>query len=229
MWRMALLGAESTGKSTLALALAQGLRQHHPHQPVQVVDEHLRAWCLSRQRTPQAHEQAEIAHLQTQAIEAAVATGTAVIADTTPLMTAVYSEFYFSDTSLYAQAFAYQHRFDLHLLMGTDVAWQADGGLRDGPDTQQAIDALLRQRLYQAGVRFHTLYGGVAQRVATAWSLLSPWLNSEQAAPIAPAASGPYSSLCCAECSDPDCERALFSRLLSQRTSPSPTHSSAAA
>ena len=57
--RVAIVGAESTGKSELARALADalsgefGLRCH-------IVDEWLRDWCDRHGRTPSADEQLEI-------------------------------------------------------------------------------------------------------------------------------------------------------------------------
>ena len=57
--RIALLGAESTGKSHLATALAERLRSQG--LSTVVVPEVLRGWCEREGRTPRAHEQAAIA------------------------------------------------------------------------------------------------------------------------------------------------------------------------
>ena len=57
--RVAIVGAESTGKSCLTQALALVLRDRN--QPVQTVDEVLRSWCDHAGRTPQQHEQLAIA------------------------------------------------------------------------------------------------------------------------------------------------------------------------
>ena len=61
--RIAIVGAESTGKSTLAAALAAALAQ--PGGPrVAWVPELLREWCSRVGRTPQAHEQPGILRAQ---------------------------------------------------------------------------------------------------------------------------------------------------------------------
>ena len=68
---IALLGAESTGKSALAHALAQHLQNQGTDAVA--VDEYLREWCEQHQRTPHIHEQAHIAATQSQRIATAAA------------------------------------------------------------------------------------------------------------------------------------------------------------
>ena len=147
---IALLGAESSGKSSLAQALVAEIRAIDGAPPVVWVPETLRLWCEARGRTPLRHEQADILQLHhTHMTEARQQAGQDawLIADTTPLMTAVYSQHYFSDTSLYTHAWHAQRNFEVTLLMGLDLPWQADGPWRDGPATQQAVDNLLRTQL----------------------------------------------------------------------------------
>ena len=50
--KIAILGAESTGKSQLADALANGLRSQG--KTVSLVGEYLREWCDIHGRTPRA-------------------------------------------------------------------------------------------------------------------------------------------------------------------------------
>ncbi|TBM81680.1 ATPase, partial [Mycolicibacterium smegmatis] len=72
--------------------------------------EYLREWCEREGRTPRPDEQQTIADEQTRRIEVAAVSGV-VVADTTALMTAVYSEQLFADTSLYDSALAAQRRY----------------------------------------------------------------------------------------------------------------------
>jgi nicotinamide riboside kinase len=153
--RIALLGAESTGKTSLSLAMSQALSAHG--QKVLTVTEKLREWCNQHGRTPQAHEQAHIAASQCEAIFSI--TEGWVIADTTALMTAVYSDYIFQDKSLYDFALDHQSQFDATLLMGLDVAWVADGLQRDGQHVREPVDNLLRQALSQANIDFKVVYG----------------------------------------------------------------------
>ena len=163
--KIALLGAECTGKSTLAQSLTQRLRQDG--KSVILVPEYLRQWCAQHGRTPLAHEQAGIAQAQSDGI-AQVSASDWLLCDTTPLMTAVYSHIYFSDDTLLAQALHAQGEFDLTLLCAPDLPWQADGILRDGPALQARTDTLLRQLLTEHGLAFRVVTGQGPQRLENA-------------------------------------------------------------
>ena len=173
---IALLGAECTGKTTLAHALAAHWQA--AGLDAVMVPEFLRQWCNTHQRTPQAHEQASIALVQHQRLQAAAAQHSLVIADTTPLMTAVYSDYMFANTSLYAQALAAQRDVDVTLLMGTDLPWQADGFQRDGVQAQQHVDALLRRVLEQAQLRFQSVVGSEPERLQITIKIIANFLYS---------------------------------------------------
>ncbi len=211
---IALLGTESTGKTQLAGAMAQALsaRGH----AVVVVAEWLREWCDIEGRTPRPDEQAAIAQTQAQRVLdatarlAAVATSSPayVIADTTPLMTAIYSDWLFADTSLYAMALAHQQTYTHTLLTGLDLPWVADGLQRDGPQVRDPIDALLRQRLGAGGIPFQVIYGSGGERLHNAMQAIG-------AAPPQPSITSLPWLWTCDKCSDPACEHRLFSRLTS--------------
>ena len=158
---VALLGAECTGKSTLADALARQF-------DAGLVTEYLREWCDAHGRTPLQHEQAHIAATQAARIEAAARGHALVFCDTTPLITALCSQHYFADDSLLADALAFQRRCDLTLLCAPDLPWQADGFLRDGPEVRGAFDARLRRTLREAGLPWVDVAGDAAQRLRTA-------------------------------------------------------------
>jgi len=102
-FRIAIVGAESTGKTQLAHALAQHIAEASGLR-ARAVGETLREWCDRAGRTPRADEQRAIAEEQARRIDAAAAEVEVVVADTTPLMTAVYSELLFADRSLHAAA-----------------------------------------------------------------------------------------------------------------------------
>ena len=93
--RIALLGAESTGKSWLAKALADVIQMRG--HAVSTIDEVLREWCEREGRTPQPHEQMGIALAQARAVEQV--TQGWVISDTTPIMTATGQKALSSSTS----------------------------------------------------------------------------------------------------------------------------------
>jgi nicotinamide riboside kinase len=128
--KIAILGAECTGKSSLVAALeahwqARGAKVH-------VVHEVLRQWCDQHGRTPLAHEQIAITQAQAALAERATEADY-LIADTSPLMTAIYSDVLFQDPSLYPFALQHQRIYQHTLVTGLDLPWQADGIQRDGP------------------------------------------------------------------------------------------------
>jgi len=163
---VALVGAESTGKTTLAGEL--GLALATRGQRVAVVGEVLREFCDREARTPRRDEQAAIAAEQTRRIDAAAADAEIVVADTTALMVAVYSDLVFGDLGLYAAAEAEQGRCDLTLLTALDLPWRADGLIRDGAHVRAPVDLRLRAALARAGVAFEPISGTGAARLQAA-------------------------------------------------------------
>ena len=154
---VALLGAESTGKTMLADALGAVLAARGAR--VRVVAEVLREFCDREGRTPRQDEQSSIAEAQTRRIDDAAASAEIVVADTTALMIAVYSELLFGDASLYAAAESAQRRCDLTLLTALDLPWQADGFIRDGAHVREPVDRKVRAALARAGVAFAPVSG----------------------------------------------------------------------
>jgi nicotinamide riboside kinase len=224
--RIALLGAESTGKTQLSWGIAAALQSLALQ--VTVVPETLREWCEAHNRTPLAHEQLEIAQQHAQRIFS-IDHGW-VIADTSPLMTAVYSDFIFQDKSLYAQALLEQASFDITLVMGLDLEWIADGLQRDGAHVREPVDSLLRQALQSAGMPFKVIYGQSDARLSAALMAiqnglhgLSPELGKNLASIQAIQSQRDVNQYGlnhgkmvwrCDLCSDADCEHKLFSQLL---------------
>jgi len=198
--KVALLGAESTGKTALAAGIAahwraQGLAVH-------AVGEYLREWCEREGRTPRADEQMGIAQEQARrALQAPPGHG--LVADTSPLMVAIYSDMLFGDPSLYDFALQHQQHYDLTLLTGLDLPWVADDLQRDGPHVREPVDALVRAALAKAGIAYKVIYGHGDQRLKQALHAIR--------APSS-RATGTW-RWPCEKCSDPQCEHRLFSRL----------------
>ena len=199
---IALLGAESTGKTTLALALREALAADGRN--CVVVPEYLREFCDRAQRTPRIDEQPGIAAEQTRRIEAAALAHPIVIADTTALMIAVYSDQVFGDASLYAHAeTAHALACDLTLLTAPDLPWQADGLQRDGPQVREPVDAKVRAALNRAGVAYSVVFGSGAARLDAALACARRALAPPPAAEQVRLRWHWH----CERCGDADCER----------------------
>jgi nicotinamide riboside kinase len=135
--RVALLGAESTGKSSLAEELAARLGGI-------VVAEYLREFCDRAGRVPRMEEQAGIAAEQDRrerfAVDAAAERGVGwVVCDTTSLMVALYSVDCFEDHSLLPGAIERQRGYAATLVCLPDIDWVADGFMRMDPNTRDRV------------------------------------------------------------------------------------------
>jgi HTH-type transcriptional repressor of NAD biosynthesis genes len=211
---VSLLGGESSGKTTLAQSLDAHLRGLG--WSVALVPEHLRSWCEQHRRAPAPHEQAALAAEQDRLIAQAQSQAgvQVVLADTSALMVAIYSELYFNDRSLFPDALERQRRFGLTLLMGLDIPWVADGLFRDGPGVREAADRVLRRELEQNGLTYQAIYGEGPQRLNMALRVIGHRLGIELVA-ASPSPTQRAATWNCERCSDPACEHRLFSRLLS--------------
>ncbi len=220
--RIAICGAESTGKTTLAAALAPRLAQETGLR-VAWVPETLREWCEHVGRTPQVHEQAAILRQQHERIEAAAASHDVVVCDTTGLMTAVYSHYVFGDRTLETRAVQLQQRMALTLLTALDLPWVADGAQRDGPQVREPVDALVRELLIGHRLPWALVSGHGPARLDSAVDAVAPLLRPRLAG-AAPRA-GLFTRLAgrnaqtaaaarwaCDCCTAPEAERQLLKR-----------------
>jgi nicotinamide riboside kinase len=215
--RVAIVGAESTGKSVLAHALADTLAGAFGLRCA-VVDEYLREWCVQQDRTPRLDEQQDIALEHARRIEAAAMQPglDVLLCDTTPLMVSVYSDLLFDDCSLDPIALACQRRMDITLLTSLDIPWVPDGLQRDGPHVRPPVDAHVRARLVAWGLPWSVVSGAGGMRTSNAVDALLPLLRARSRRDLSP---GLFSRLestrqgptqlrwICERCDDPQCER----------------------
>ena len=214
---IALLGAESTGKTRLAdeltrHLLGRGLR-------ARAVPEVLREWCVREGRAPRPEEQLAIAREQEARVDAALAGADIVVADTSALMVAIYAGMLFPDGELRRFTVKRQMRYDATLVTGLDLPWVPDGLHRDAAAPREDVDALVRALLQGAGIAFQVVYGEGPQRLAGA-------LQALMAAGVLPAGTAARASAqearrpwvwACDKCSDPECEHRLFTQLRGDR------------
>ena len=161
-----ILGAESTGKTTLAQALAS--RFACPWVP-----EYLRQFCQTEGRTPRREEQAQVMAMQCRSeLDAKVQAGQQaspfVFCDTAPLLTAIYSEYIFSDTSLLPQGRALHANYTLTLLLAPDIEWVADGLQRDGEHVRAPVHRLIHDELTALALPFVQIGGAGETRLTAA-------------------------------------------------------------
>jgi NadR type nicotinamide-nucleotide adenylyltransferase len=165
-YRVAILGAASSGKTTLAQALSQ--RYGAPWVP-----EYLREFCELRQDVPVSSDQFHIASTQVAREETLAAQGSRFLfCDTTPLMTAVYSIHYFGGIDEQLESLAASRRYDITLVCTPEFAWIPDGLHHEEEDVSGIIDAILLEELARRGVPYVRIAGGLEERLKQVGQLL---------------------------------------------------------
>jgi len=167
--RIAILGAESTGKSTLAPALAA-------RYGTLWVPEYLREFVETHERVPFEHDQVGIARTQ-RAREDALATSPEarrfLFCDTTPLVTAVYSRIYWGRVPPELLAMEAAHDYAVTLVTGLDLPWVPDGLQRESEEVRRRVHACLLAVLRERGIPFTLLEGDLPQRLRQVERLLA--------------------------------------------------------
>jgi NadR type nicotinamide-nucleotide adenylyltransferase len=157
--RIAILGAESSGKSALAQELAK-------HFSTVWVPEYLREFVEERGRVPCSDDQLYIAKTQMARENAAAAQArTWLFCDTTPMLTALYSRHYFDEIDSELIAMDLVHDYQLTLVTAPDFPWTPDGLQRESPQVRQHIHDVLMETLDERGIPFLLLEGSLSSRV----------------------------------------------------------------
>ena len=157
--RVAILGAESSGKSILAEALAARYQTAW-------VAEYLREFVETHQRVPRAEEQILIATTQVQREkEAAQRANAWLFCDTSPLMTAIYSRHYFKHVDAELEKLEQSHAYDFTLVTAPDFPWSADGLQRESAAVRQHIHEELLGILEEREIPFLLVEGSLTERV----------------------------------------------------------------
>ena len=170
--RVVLIGAESTGKSTMAEALAAATGSVW-------VPEHGRWYWKGRRYRPdqswEADEFHRIATAQRRLEEdiARLSTNGVVIADTDALVTAVWHERYLGSSDPHLDELAQQQRPDLYLVCADDIGWVQDG-TRESRDERAAMQRSIEARAESSGARVVVLRGPHHRRLATALAAIAP-------------------------------------------------------
>ncbi len=155
-----LHGAESTGKTTLARALAD-------HFDTIWVPEYGRLHCETHGLDLAMNDLLEIGRVQSAMIAAALPLcNRRLIVDTDALMTAAWAEMLFGAVP---GALVAAPKADLYLLLEPDVAWVDDGTRFFGDSNRRARFAAAGEKmLVQAGVDYVRIGGSWAERLERA-------------------------------------------------------------
>jgi len=176
VFTVAILGAESTGKTTLC----QDLAEHFSRQGTSAwVPEYMRdylqdkwnqqqATCTWQDLLPIAQGQIELENKLAQQVAQTVHTNHTnkgyLFCDTSLFEIMVYANWYYGDCPTELTQAALAHHYDLILLTKVDTPWVADD-LRDSPFERKAISARFEDELNDYHKGFRRIGGDRMSRV----------------------------------------------------------------
>ena len=166
--RIAILGAESSGKSTLSETLAR-------HYGTLWVPEYLREFVDTHARVPFEQDQYGIACIQrAREDEAARRAQRFLFCDTTPLMTALYSRVYWGRVDPQLARLDARHDYAHTLVTAPDTPWEPDGLQRESEAVRQQVHRMLIESLAARGIGHVLLQGSLTERLQQVAALLGP-------------------------------------------------------
>ena len=158
--RVAFLGAESSGKSTLARALAERLHTEY------VEEVGRRVWVEAQGELPlDAYERICREHVELED-EASLRAHRYVFVDTNAITTQQYAYFFFGECPPVVRAYAdrcserYAHTF----VCAPDIPFEQDG-TRVHPQVQRYMDGAIRNDLSLRGIPYHVVGGSLEARI----------------------------------------------------------------
>ena len=174
---IAILGAESTGKTTLCRDLAA-------HFGSPWVPEYMRTYLQAKWDTEQltctwddllpiAQGQIELENKLANQSAQAADNSHYLFCDTSLFELMVYSNWYYGDCPEALTKAALSHHYDLILLTEVDIPWVADD-LRDSPHQRDEISAYFADQLNIHKKPFRNIFGDRAERVRQ----IVEWLES---------------------------------------------------
>jgi NadR type nicotinamide-nucleotide adenylyltransferase len=157
MIRVVLTGSESTGKTTLAAALAE-------YHDAPLVREFVRDFAVQKGGALDFSDHGPIAKGQMALEDDQIARAPRlIIQDTDLLSTVVYCEHYFGRCPPWIADAAAARRPDLYLLCEIDLPWIADG-IRDRGHAREEVQQLFRDAVAGTGVAMVEIRGGREER-----------------------------------------------------------------
>lgn len=175
--KVVLFGPESTGKSTLAEALAKQYNTTFVPEYMRHYLQHKwdqqRATCTKEDLLPIAQGQMKLENEMVQLAHEVL------FCDTNLLQTKVYSEIYYDGyCPAEIEQYAKKNIYDLYFLCGIDVPWIADD-LRDKPNERAFMFETFKCTLEAQNLPFVVLKGNYTARLETAITHINQLLKGE--------------------------------------------------
>lgn len=165
--KVAVVGPESTGKSTMAAYLAQQLGTI-------CIPEYARYYCENLHNQYTLQDEVNMFYGQVALEKAALplAQNNIAICDTTILTIKIWSDHLFNSTPDEVIEAITRSKYDLYLLMDIDLPWQ-DDPLRDFPTLREHFLAVWKKELEVIGAEYVLISGLGHDRLQNGWNALS--------------------------------------------------------
>ncbi|MCH6256511.1 ATP-binding protein [Puniceicoccaceae bacterium K14] len=159
--RVVFIGAECTGKSTIARAIATRLGEPCSTEYVRHYVDQLDRPLIQDDLDPIARGQLS---LEDEAFSEA---SHYVIHDTNILSSILYAEHYFSTHIDWVDDTFSKRLYDTYFLCQPDMLWVADPGQREGPREREEMQKRFEEILNRYEIQYESLGGSVEQRLET--------------------------------------------------------------
>lgn len=168
--KIALFGPESTGKTTLAIQLAEYFKTVWVPE---FARDYLQEKWDKTGKVCDVNDMLPIAYGQTKLENDFLPKANKFIfCDTNLLVTKVFSEVYYNFCDPELKKAALQHEYDLFFLTDIDVPWEKDD-LRDKPEGREAVFATFKKTLIENNKPFIRLSGDKNLRISNAIAIVN--------------------------------------------------------
>ncbi len=169
--KIAIVGPESTGKSTMSIALAK-----HYHVPW--VPEYARYYCAALTADCTLQDEINMFHGQVALEESVLATTETdfIICDTTFITVKIWSDEILGESPSVVLDALNVRTYDFYLLLDIDLPWQEDP-LRDFPHMREHFMNIWHKELEALNANY-VVVGGIENRLQNAINAIDHFLNS---------------------------------------------------
>lgn len=170
--KIAVVGPESTGKSTVARFLAEQLKSI-------CVPEYARYYCENLNNQYTLQDEVNMFYGQRALEDALLSTvnNGILICDTTIMTVKVWCDHLFGHTPAEVLKGIEKRQYDLYLLMDIDLPWQ-DDPLRDFPDQREHFLSIWKKELKTISANYQLVSGLDDARLENALSIVKAQLST---------------------------------------------------
>ncbi len=169
--KIAIVGPESTGKSTMSAFLAD-------HYNTVWVPEFARAYCNNLSEPPTWQDEINMFYGQIDLENQMLHTANHIlICDTTFITVKIWSDHTFGQTPQQVIDELSHHHYDLYLLLDIDLPWQ-DDPLRDFPHLREHFMQIWYKELEALNARYTVISGSGSTRYQNAINSIDDFLSA---------------------------------------------------